>query len=66
VHTTRPDWWLPIAATSAVLAVCVGSLGRLTGLATHAERWYAAITTATIGGWLAAGTMLSRGAPLFP
>jgi hypothetical protein len=58
LHTARPDWWLPIAATSAVLAVCVGSLGQLTGLATRAERWYAAITTAVIGGWLAAGTAL--------
>jgi S-DNA-T family DNA segregation ATPase FtsK/SpoIIIE len=58
LHTARPDWWLPIAATSTVLAVCVGSLGQLTGLATRAERWYAAITTASIGGWLAAGTAL--------
>src|SRR5215470_7365382 len=52
LHVTRPDWWLPIAATSAVLAVCAGGLGRLVGLATRAERLYAAITTAVIGGWL--------------
>jgi FtsK/SpoIIIE family len=58
LHVSRPGWWLPIAATSAVLAVCMGSLGRHVGLATRAERLYAAITTAAIGGWLAAGTML--------
>jgi hypothetical protein len=56
LHMTRPDWWLPIAATSAVLVVCIGSFGRHVGLATRAERLYAALTTAAIGGWLAAGT----------
>jgi S-DNA-T family DNA segregation ATPase FtsK/SpoIIIE len=58
LHVMRPGWWLPIAATSAVLAAGVGSLGRFTGLATRAERWYAAITTAVTGGWLAAGVVL--------
>jgi S-DNA-T family DNA segregation ATPase FtsK/SpoIIIE len=58
LHATRPHWWLIIAATSAVSAVCLGVVGRLIGLATLPERLYAATTTAMIGGWLAAGTLL--------
>src|SRR5215469_6287301 len=34
-HITRPDWWLPLAAASVVVTVCVGSLGQLIGLATR-------------------------------
>ena len=56
LHTARPHWWLTIALLTAIAAACLGALGRHLGLPTRAERLYAAITTAAIGGWLAAGT----------
>jgi len=65
LHATRPHWWLTIAALTAVCAACLGALGRHLGLPTRAERLYAAITAATIGGWLAAGTAVGpRSSPL--
>jgi hypothetical protein len=56
LHVTRPNWWLTIAALTAVCAACLGALGKHLGLPTRAERLYGAVTAATIGGWLAAGT----------
>jgi S-DNA-T family DNA segregation ATPase FtsK/SpoIIIE len=59
LHMTRPHWWLAVAILTAVCAACLGTLGKHLRLPTRAERLYAAITTATIGGWLAAGTAVS-------
>jgi S-DNA-T family DNA segregation ATPase FtsK/SpoIIIE len=58
LHTFRPHWWPWLAALAAVAAVCTMLSGRRLGLPTRAERLYAAITSAAIGGWLAAGTVL--------
>jgi hypothetical protein len=58
LHERRPHWWLVLAATTVVTAATVGAVGRHIRLPTRAERIYAAVTTATIGGWLAAGTAL--------
>jgi hypothetical protein len=59
LHVTHPRWWLTIAILTAVTSACLGTLGRHLGLPTRAERLYAAITAAIIGGWLAAGTEVS-------
>ena len=57
LHVSRPHWWPYPAALAAVAAACLLTLGRRIGLATRAERLYAAITTAAAGAWLTAGTV---------
>jgi len=52
----RPHWWLYLAALAVVAGACLIAAGRHFGLPTRAERLYAAVTTAAVGGWLAAGT----------
>jgi len=56
LHVFRPHWWLYLAALAAAAGACLITAGRHLGLATRAERLYAAITTAATGEWLAAGT----------
>jgi FtsK/SpoIIIE family len=59
LHGTHPRWWPIIAAVtaSAVPALVYG--GRRLGLATSAERIYAAVVTGSAGSWLALATMAS-------
>jgi len=58
LHVFRPHWWPYLAALAAVGAVCVAMVGEHAGLSTRGERVYAAITTASIGGWIAAAAVV--------
>ena len=58
LHTFRPHWSLYPAVLATVAAACLVAAGKHVGLPTRGERRYAAITTAVIGGWLTAGTVL--------
>jgi hypothetical protein len=65
LHAERPRWWPFIAVAAIAASACAMTLGRLLGLATRAERVYAAIIASTAGGWLAAATALGpRHSPL--
>jgi DNA translocase FtsK/SpoIIIE-like protein len=66
LHVTHSHWWVIIATLTAVCAACFGALGHYLGLPTRAERLYAAVTVATIGGWLAAGTAIGPWHPPLP
>ena len=58
LHHTHPQWWpmIPALTGPAVPALIAG--GRHLGLATLAERVYAATIVGSAGAWLAAGTVL--------
>ncbi|HUZ55974.1 MAG TPA: cell division protein FtsK [Streptosporangiaceae bacterium] len=56
LHETRPHMWPFIVLTAAVVAAGLGVAGRRVGLATRAERLYAATVTASTGGWLVTAT----------
>jgi hypothetical protein len=53
----RPHWWPYPVALAIVTAGCLLAAGRYLGMATRAERVYAAITTAAGGIWLTAATV---------
>jgi S-DNA-T family DNA segregation ATPase FtsK/SpoIIIE len=56
LHTTHPAWWWTLLLAAAVTAAAVAAFGRRFGLATLAERLYAAVTVIGGGGWLAWAT----------
>ncbi len=58
LHRAHPHWWpmIPAITGPAVPALIVG--GRHLGLATLAERVYAATVVGSVGAWLAAATLL--------
>jgi S-DNA-T family DNA segregation ATPase FtsK/SpoIIIE len=58
LHVFRPYWWPWPATLAAVVGACLITVGRHLGLATRAERLYAAITVAAIGAWLTVGVVL--------
>jgi FtsK/SpoIIIE family len=57
-HLAHPHWWPYFAATSAVVASGLVTFGKRLGLLRAIERVYAAVTTVTVGGWLAGATLL--------
>jgi hypothetical protein len=56
-HGRFPGWWPTIAVTGALAAFGAIVVGARIGLATLAERLYAATVTAAAAGWLAAATV---------
>jgi hypothetical protein len=54
LHLTHPGAWQAILAASAVVGPVLLAVGRLIGLATPAERAYAASVVSVGGAWLAA------------
>jgi hypothetical protein len=56
LHATHPAWWWGILALAAIGAPGLLIFGRRIGLASAAERLYAAIVVAATGGWLAVAT----------
>jgi S-DNA-T family DNA segregation ATPase FtsK/SpoIIIE len=58
LHLTHPGAWWAILTASAVAGPALLAAGRLIGLATPAERAYAASVISAGGAWLAASTAL--------
>lgn len=57
-HANWPTWWELILFGSSVAAWLIAAFGGKLGLASIAERAYAAIATFAVGGWLAISTTL--------
>ena len=57
LHTTHPTWSWGILAVAAAGMPALLIFGQRTGLASAAERLYAALVVAAGGGWLAVATM---------
>jgi S-DNA-T family DNA segregation ATPase FtsK/SpoIIIE len=58
LHNTHQGWWIAILAATIAVASALGLFGQRLGLATRAERLYAATVSMVVGGWLSAGTAL--------
>ena len=65
-HAAFPRWWPVLLAGSPAAAWLVGVLGSRTGLASLAERLYAAAVTCAAGGWLAMAAALGPFASPLP
>jgi hypothetical protein len=66
LHTTHPRWWPALAIATVAVTVAAGLAGSRLGLATRAERAYAATVTTAAGGWLTAATAASPGRAPMP
>jgi hypothetical protein len=65
LHATHPHWWPALAIATVAATAAAGLLGSRLGLASRAERAYAATTVTITGGWLTAATAAGPGrAPL--
>jgi S-DNA-T family DNA segregation ATPase FtsK/SpoIIIE len=56
LHASHPRYWPFMVIVTVGLGAGLIVAGRRVGLATRAERLYAATVVAAVGGWLAAGT----------
>ena len=56
LHAARPHWWPVLAVLAGVAGWAVALFGARCGLATLAERTYAAVTVYASGVWLSAAT----------
>ena len=65
-HAALAKWWPVILTGSSVAAWLIASLGARFGLASTAERAYAATATFVTGGWLAMATALGPFTPPLP
>ena len=61
LHTDDRRSWPLLAGIAAATAIALAVFGGRAGLATRAERLYAALVMATAGGWLAVATALGPG-----
>jgi FtsK/SpoIIIE family len=51
------QWWVLVLAIAATTAASLAAFGGRAGLPTLTERLYAAVTTLTVGGWMAAAAI---------
>ncbi|WP_431901576.1 FtsK/SpoIIIE domain-containing protein [Nonomuraea sp. bgisy101] len=58
LHRWYPAWWPAVALVTATMAGALAIAGRWVNLTRAIERGYAAITTAVLGGWLTAATIM--------
>ena len=65
-HANWPKWWELILLGSSVGAWLIATFGARFGLASIAERAYAATVTFSVGGWLAVATVLGPFTPPLP
>jgi S-DNA-T family DNA segregation ATPase FtsK/SpoIIIE len=54
LHVGHRHWWALVLAIAAMTAAALAAFGRRAGLPTLIERLYAAVTTLSAGGWMAA------------
>jgi S-DNA-T family DNA segregation ATPase FtsK/SpoIIIE len=54
LHATHRAWWWAVLAAAATTSAALAIFGSRLGLARPAERLYAAVVIAAVGGWLAA------------
>ncbi|MGH6971785.1 MAG: hypothetical protein ACREEQ_09250, partial [Caulobacteraceae bacterium] len=66
LHANWPKWWELILLGTLVSAWLIATLGAKLGLASLAERAYAATVTFVAGGWLAVATTLGPFRPPLP
>jgi hypothetical protein len=66
LHAARPHWWPVLAALAGVTGWAVALFGARCGLATLAERAYAAVTVYAGGVWLSAATAVGPFASPLP
>lgn len=66
LHTAHPRWWPAFTLTAAAAILGMAFAGRRIGLATRAERGFAMIVVAVMGGWLAAATDIGPGREPLP
>jgi hypothetical protein len=66
LHATHPHWWPAPAAGAAAAMLGAIVTGPRFGLATRAERIYAATVIAAVGGWLAIATAAGPGREPLP
>jgi hypothetical protein len=57
LHADHPHWWPAPAVLGPLVASGLIAVGRHLRLPTRGERLYAALATATVGGWLAVATV---------
>ena len=65
-HANWPKWWELILLGSSVGAWLIATFGARFGLASIAERAYAATVTFSVGGWLTLATVLGPFTPPLP
>ena len=65
-HANWPKWWELILLGSSVSAWLIATFGARFGLASIAERAYAATVTFSVGGWLTLATVLGPFTPPLP
>jgi S-DNA-T family DNA segregation ATPase FtsK/SpoIIIE len=65
-HANWPKWWELILLGSSVGAWLIATFGARLGLASIAERAYAATVTFSVGGWLTMATVLGPFTPPLP
>jgi hypothetical protein len=66
LHAAHPRWWPAFTLTAAAAILGIAFAGRRVGLATRAERGFAMIVIAVMGGWLAAATDIGPGREPLP
>jgi FtsK/SpoIIIE family len=66
LHALYPGWWAAILLGAVIGALVLVTCGRRLGVASLAERWYAATVTLATGGWLAAATLAGPLRPPLP
>jgi hypothetical protein len=66
MHAVHPLWWPAFTVTAAIAILGIAFAGRRVGLATRAERGFAMIVIAAMGGWLAAATDIGSGREPLP